>query len=75
VKCHFLARYRIENGGGDGWRYLQLSEPPIERVVLRSSWLGKTVSGEGGKGVTAGQVADLLEFQVGGLYLDSLCFV
>jgi hypothetical protein len=48
------------------WREMQITEPPIKRVFLRSSWLDKYVECE--TGVTAGMLSDLLEFQVGRLY-------
>jgi hypothetical protein len=48
------------------WREMQLTEPPIKKLFLRSNWLEKYISCE--TGITAGQVADLLEFREGRLY-------
>jgi hypothetical protein len=50
------------------WREMQLTEPPVKQVFLRSSWLEKYIFCE--TGVTAGQVADLLEFREGRLYFN-----
>lgn len=67
AQCHFPPRWRIEKGAD--WREVQLFDPPIQQVFLRSSWLEKYVIGNEGVGVTAGQIADLLEFQTGALFL------
>jgi hypothetical protein len=60
---HFPPRWRIR---GAFWREMQIADPPIKRVFLRSSWLEKYIEREGG--ITAGVLADLLEFQTGRLY-------
>ncbi|RDI80327.1 hypothetical protein Vi05172_g9657 [Venturia inaequalis] len=65
--CHFPPRWRVERGVG--WGELQICDPPMRQVFLRSSSLHKYVCGGEGKGVTAGQVAGLMEFGVGTLYL------
>jgi len=59
----FPPRWQIKEAP---WREMQICEPPINRVFLRSSWLEKYVEVEGG--ITAGTMADLLEFQTGVLY-------
>jgi hypothetical protein len=48
------------------WRNMYVTEPPIQSLFLRSSWLEKYIECE--TGITVGMLSDLLEFQVGRLY-------
>jgi hypothetical protein len=59
----FPPRYITKNAL---WREMQVTQPPIRSVFLRSSWLEKYVECEAG--ITVGMLSDLLEFQVGRLY-------
>jgi len=60
---HFPPRWQIRDAP---WRGMQITNPPVKSVFLRSNWLEKYVEAE--NGITAEMIADLLEFQVGRLY-------
>jgi hypothetical protein len=64
LSIRFPARWRTRDAF---WRGMQITSPPVKRLFLRSSWLEKYVQCE--SGITAGMLADLLEFQTGALFL------
>ncbi|KAF2432867.1 hypothetical protein EJ08DRAFT_677124 [Tothia fuscella] len=62
-RLRFPPRWRTKDAF---WRDMQITDPPVKSIFLRSSWLDKYAENEGG--VTAGQLSDMLEFQTGALY-------